>query len=230
MRAHVGKHILISHYQLKDPELRMQTDSDSDSSSGSSSGSAQSSTIGAQPCGWCGLEDANCKTQLIRTVKKKKGELQVQSSIESWCEYRYNKMQYKAAATVSKSSPCTNVPMHCPICPLTPSGQPHTVWKYNARFHLLDCHREVMENPPVPNDIWRLFTFESHITREEEQYLGIEVELSRKWRRRTGAPDSDALQPSIDMDSENAQVQPQVPVQRPRTSTVTRLNPRGITR
>jgi hypothetical protein len=89
--------------------------------------------IGALPCGFCGL-DSTCQTQL--TVKKG-GVL----SISSTCPYHYDKMQYKAAQEPTKTSPCTNLPIHCQLCPpMGISGEPRTIWKYNAIYHLLSEH------------------------------------------------------------------------------------------
>ena len=34
--------------------------------------------------------------------------------------------------TPLRETPYTNVPIHCPFCPLSASGKPHTIWKYNG--------------------------------------------------------------------------------------------------
>ena len=68
--------------------------------------------------------------------KKKKDSL----SIASNCPYHYAAMNYKAAAKFFKAIPCTNVPVHCPLCPTSVSGQPQTIWKYNAMYHLIHEH------------------------------------------------------------------------------------------
>ena len=49
-------------------------------------------------------------------------------------------MNYKAASVSSKKSPCTNLPIHCPICPPNSSGSPQTIWKDNAVNHFIIEH------------------------------------------------------------------------------------------
>ena len=88
----------------------------------------KSQPIWENPCAFCGLD--GCLTQL----KKKDCHF----TITSTCPYHYPQMQYQSAAQFSKSSPCTNVPIHCPICPSSISQVPHTIWKYNALFHLAE--------------------------------------------------------------------------------------------
>src|SRR5882762_3923851 len=74
-------------------------------------------------------------------------------------------MQYKAAAKFSKSSPCTNVPIHCLICPTSVSIAPQTIWKYNALLHLISEHSTGFTPPKIPRQLL------SHmdITKEEEK-------------------------------------------------------------
>ena len=56
------------------------------------------------------------------------------------CPYHYAVMNYKAAEKFSKAIPCTNVPVHCPLCPTSVSGQTQTIWKYNVMYHLIHEH------------------------------------------------------------------------------------------
>ena len=95
MRNHVGTHILHSLCNTNDPKP------------------CSNQAVGEDPCGFCGLE--GCLTQL---QEKKKGSLSVASN----CPYHYVAMNYKAAAKFSKAIPCTNVPVHCPLCPTSVSG------------------------------------------------------------------------------------------------------------
>src|SRR5258707_15673316 len=85
-------------------------------------------SVGVNSCGLCGRE--GCFTQL---KLKKNGS----ASINSNCTYHYSGMQYKRAAQFSNPQPCTNVPIHCPLCPNAASGDPQTTWKYNALYHLI---------------------------------------------------------------------------------------------
>ncbi|KAJ7840641.1 hypothetical protein B0H13DRAFT_1556165, partial [Mycena leptocephala] len=83
--------------------------------------------VGADPCGFCGRD--GCHTQLVGMSK-----------ITSDCGYHYARMAYKTAKNCTVSNPCTNVPIHCPLCPWSASWNPRTIWKYNAIYHLIREH------------------------------------------------------------------------------------------
>ncbi|KAJ6623323.1 hypothetical protein B0H10DRAFT_1750382, partial [Mycena sp. CBHHK59/15] len=68
--------------------------------------------IGAKPCRFCERDESF--TQLIN----RKGRV---PTVHSSCPYHYSRMGYKSAKQSSKNSPCTNVPMHCPLCPCSVS-------------------------------------------------------------------------------------------------------------
>ncbi|KAK6978293.1 hypothetical protein R3P38DRAFT_3119436 [Favolaschia claudopus] len=75
-------------------------------------------------------------------------------------------MLYKPAKTFSEASPCTNVPLQCPLCPESTSGNRKTIWKYNSYFHLLAEHSVSGQRPPdVPPQFW-IDTWLQHV---EEQ-------------------------------------------------------------
>ena len=59
-------------------------------------------------------------------------------------------MNYKAAAKFFKAVPCTNVPVHCPLCPTSVSRQPQTIWKYNAMYQE---HFIGDTSPPIPGQL-----------------------------------------------------------------------------
>ena len=101
MWKHVGGHILCDLRDCAVPdECKLQA-------------------IGENPCGFCGLD--GCLTQLL---KKKHGGF----TSTSTCTYHYAQMQYWLAAQFSKSSPCIDVPIHCPICPSSVFQVPQTIW------------------------------------------------------------------------------------------------------
>jgi hypothetical protein len=62
-------------------------------------------------------------------------------------------MQYKQAAIFSNTMPCTNVPIHCPLCPTSVSGNPQTIWKYNALYHLIIEHSNDGIVPEIPGEL-----------------------------------------------------------------------------
>lgn len=55
---------------------------------------------------------------------------------KSRCPNLLLSFSYHSAATESTSSPCTNVPVSCPLCPAT-SGM---IWKYNMKTHFAIKH------------------------------------------------------------------------------------------
>ena len=57
----------------------------------------------------------------------------------SCCPNPISKFFYAAASTESTNSPCTNVPVVCPLCPSTSS----VIWKYNMKTHLIKTHPSV---------------------------------------------------------------------------------------
>ncbi|TFK16823.1 hypothetical protein FA15DRAFT_546176, partial [Coprinopsis marcescibilis] len=66
--------------------------------------------IGFGPCGWCGLNDDRCKTEMVWPKKQKSLKLY------STCEYSYIKMQYAASQNSTMTAPCTNAPINCAMC------------------------------------------------------------------------------------------------------------------
>ncbi|KAJ7724109.1 hypothetical protein B0H16DRAFT_1333685 [Mycena metata] len=161
MRNHVGQHLLFALREKEDQSVFLEI------------------TIGGEPCGWCGLE-GQCYTQ----VTPKNSTVQITSN----CPYHYARMVYKSAATFSKATPCTNVPLQCPLCPLSKSGNRKTVWKYNAFFHLLAEHSTSGQRPP---DVPPQFYVDTRVRRAEEEALGITTEETDRFRAVNTLPDSD---------------------------------------
>lgn len=105
-------------------------------------------------------------------------------------------MQYKAAMTCSASSPCTNVPIHCPLCLPSLSGSPQTIWKYNTINHLLTHHADVDPTqsckyltPEIPAQL----LIDMFITKQEEKIMSISEAATERWRKENLVPDSDTL-------------------------------------
>ncbi len=53
-----------------------------------------------------------------------------------------HRFSYTSAATESQSSPCTNIPVVCPLCPASDSA----IWKYNMRHHFASRHPSINLN------------------------------------------------------------------------------------
>ncbi|KAJ7842440.1 hypothetical protein B0H14DRAFT_2233202, partial [Mycena olivaceomarginata] len=114
MRHHVARHILLALRGIEEEGLQ--------------------NSVGLEPCGFCGLD--GCFTQIINAKHPKEPP-----SIQSNCRYHYTGMNYKVAKKAAKTSPSTNVPIHCALClPNRLSGEPHTIWKYNAMYHIVEKH------------------------------------------------------------------------------------------
>ena len=98
-------------------------------------------------------------------------------------------MVYSKAAKYSKSTPCSNVPLHCPLCPLGLRGQPQTFWKYNLVHHLSLNH--LTENYELPTLSPELL-FTSFISKKEEHDMGVPNEKTESWRMTNNMPDTDS--------------------------------------
>ena len=99
-------------------------------------------------------------------------------------------MNYASACKSTRSTPCTNVPLHCPLCPTGVNSQLTTFWKYNLIYHMHMYHvsdQDVL--PPFPVEL----RVTSHIGKSEERLLGVSPEKTRTWRNQYKMPDSDAI-------------------------------------
>ena len=124
-----------------------------------------------------------CFTNLL---EKKSGN---SITVTSNCPYHYERMQYKQAATFSNTMPCINVPIHCPLCPTSVSGNPQTIWKYNTLYHLITEHCNDGIVPEIPGELLvKIF-----IHKQEENVLSIEEHDIQKWRRGNNISDNDGL-------------------------------------
>ncbi|KAJ7609680.1 hypothetical protein FB45DRAFT_761958 [Roridomyces roridus] len=160
MRNHVGGHVIRSQRQSPDPTATV--------------------AVGPEPCGFCGRE--GCYTQLTKSGLSFK--------VTSQCDYHYSTMQYKAAAKFSANAPCTNVPIHCALCPTSASGTPRTIWKYNAIYHLISEHGD--ENQQIPS-IPGQFMVDMFVHRREEAAMGFTAQETAEYRQQNQIPDSDAI-------------------------------------
>ncbi|KAL0061746.1 hypothetical protein AAF712_011419 [Marasmius tenuissimus] len=112
--------------------------------------------VPSNPCGFCAGPSS---------VDKCRVELRKKKTVSS-CPQAYS-FQYHAASTFKASSPCTNVPISCPLCKNSTSDH----WKYNMLDHLERCHPS-----------WRAQTTDDfkegiRITKEEELAMNIPEQL-----------------------------------------------------
>ncbi|PIL27027.1 hypothetical protein GSI_10166 [Ganoderma sinense ZZ0214-1] len=165
MRNHVGHHIMYSMRDVPDVLLK-----------------GENVEVPVEPCGFCGRED-KCITRLT----PKTGQGKVVSS----CPYHYRTMNYATAAKPTKTTPCTNIPIYCTLCPLSPSGQPATIWKYNAITHLYIAHSDKGSHlPPLPAQM----VVDMHISKQEEAWMDVDEDFTDKWRKVNDIPGSDDVQ------------------------------------
>jgi hypothetical protein len=131
-------------------------------------------------------------------------------------------MQYKAALETKKGGPCTNVPIHCRLCPpLTISGELRTIWKYNAIYHLLTDHSQDASNadsektvlPKIPGQM----AVDMFISSEEEGFLSIPLVATNQYR----ADNLNNLQNSDDIEEIKEEIK------RERAPTVSAVEPSG---
>ncbi|KAI0258005.1 hypothetical protein BC834DRAFT_915424, partial [Gloeopeniophorella convolvens] len=88
------------------------------------------------PCGLCLRSYKVCQIYL-RKNKGRHGNPKIDKD-RSLCSSTV-KFSYATAAKSSSSSPCSNVPLACPVCP---SNSP-AVWRYNLRAHFLRLHPSI---------------------------------------------------------------------------------------
>lgn len=136
--------------------------------------------VGVNPCGFCGLEGCVIYLKVVGSKR----------TISCSCKYHYTSMVYGQATKTTKNAPCTNVPIHCSICPPTSSGDQPTIWKYNIAYHLAEYHNDRATLPQIPGEL----LIETFISSQEEQWMGIGKDVTDSWRERNEAPDSEGIE------------------------------------
>lgn len=117
----------------------------------------------AHPCGLC-LRPAPLCIFYLTKGKGARGSPKIDQGRSIGCSMKLN-FSYTVAAESSSSSPCSNVPVQCPLCPkILPA-----VWKY-----FLKTHFEI-QHPNAPMEahsyLWKLSNFEV-------------AEMKRIWEKR----------------------------------------------
>jgi hypothetical protein len=83
------------------------------------------------PCGFCLGVDSTCTVRLV-----KRGKVFQINTNDSTCPLRCP-VKIKTASVLSNSSPCTNIPVQCPLC----DKHANAIWKYNLKAHLIKVHQ-----------------------------------------------------------------------------------------
>lgn len=109
------------------------------------------------PCGFCLRTNGECRIVL------QPGKANKIDSGKSVCK-NLIKIQLRKAGTYLQTSPCTNIPMKCPLCP--PDAD--AVWRYNLRQHIEVRHPGY--SPVSHEKLWQVLDQErEHVAK----HLGI---------------------------------------------------------
>lgn len=87
-----------------------------------------------------------------------------------------------AAGSYSRTSPCTNFPIHCPMCPISFSDDSRTIWEYNAPYQLTSEHSNeisITNCSLIPGESMVRIC----ISKEEEKALSITESVSPEARK-----------------------------------------------
>lgn len=120
------------------------------------------------PCGFCLRGNGECRIVL------QPGKSDRIDTGRSVCK-NLLKIQLKKAGTYSKTSPCTNIPIRCPICP--PNAD--AVWRYNLHQHLQMRHPG--HSPDSHQTLW-------NISNEEREHVVRQLSIKRRRTREQVLP------------------------------------------
>ncbi|KAJ6609018.1 hypothetical protein B0H10DRAFT_1769221, partial [Mycena sp. CBHHK59/15] len=142
VRPHVGKHILLARQKVPEPGLFEEI-----------------GTI--MPCGYCG-RSGTCSITLQKTATTHQPASDCASA---------RSFSIAAALKGSKSTPCTNAPVLCMLCPQDPKQKDRpAVWRYNMLQHIHTSHTNHAPPSNIPPDEVTKITL---ITREEQVEVGV---------------------------------------------------------
>lgn len=122
-----------------------------------------------EPCGFCLRPYPACVIYL-RRASATSDQINLPKTI---CPGKLA-FNYKPASLSSDSTPCTNVPILCPLCPK--SHDTPAVWKYNFQAHLKRAHPTA-----IPSHYHHL----SDISRSEKALMLVAWNKRHKQRRET---------------------------------------------
>lgn len=109
---------------------------------------------------------------------KKNGKATILSS----CGYEYENMNYNAASELSATNDCTNVPIHCPMCPVSKTGAARTIWRYNGVPHARAEHGGDDSTLSANFE----FMHATHVSKEEEARALIDEQTTSRYRAEFG--------------------------------------------
>ncbi|KAF8066505.1 hypothetical protein FPV67DRAFT_1652976 [Lyophyllum atratum] len=95
--------------------------------------------LSTEPCGLCLRPSALCRFFLTKS-KGADGGPKIDTTRSRGCPNMVN-FKYAVAANSTATSPCSNVPVSCPLCPVKTSP---AVWRYNWKAHFESTHPTVI--------------------------------------------------------------------------------------
>jgi hypothetical protein len=101
-------------------------------------------------CAACASANGNCASFYLAKGKGVNGNLIINQKTSKGCLV---KMNY-SYGIVAESSPCSNVPIYCPICPKTDPA----LWKYFMKVHFEKKHKTL--DLTRYESLWKLSNFE----------------------------------------------------------------------
>ncbi|KAF8810813.1 hypothetical protein BYT27DRAFT_7221830 [Phlegmacium glaucopus] len=115
-------------------------------------------------CVLCLRPSQMCQFYLAKG-KGMNGKTRINQKASKGCLIKMN-YSYSIAAESSTSSPCSNVPVHCPICPKADPA----IWKYFMKVHFKEWHKTL--SLTKYEHLWKLSNFEH-------------VEMKKIWAKRS---------------------------------------------
>ncbi|SJL18192.1 uncharacterized protein ARMOST_21770 [Armillaria ostoyae] len=88
-----------------------------------------------EPCRLCLAPAPLCQFFLTKG-KGSQGPTKIDYSTSRGCLNLAVTFKYRIAAASTKTAPCSNVPIQCPLCP---PNHP-AIWKYSAKYHFMSRH------------------------------------------------------------------------------------------
>ncbi|KAF8979201.1 hypothetical protein BDQ17DRAFT_1264979, partial [Cyathus striatus] len=103
-------------------------------------------------CGLCLRSPSQCQ-YFLGKGKGASGKIRIDQKASNGCLMKMN-FSYNVAAESTTSSPCSNVPVQCPICPKSDPA----IWKYFLKHHFEDKHSSLKVSNYSHH--WKISAFE----------------------------------------------------------------------
>ncbi|TFK71092.1 hypothetical protein BDN72DRAFT_856481 [Pluteus cervinus] len=103
------------------------------------------------PCGLCLLSAATCR-YFLKKGRGAKAGLKIDTDRSHGCILIKCSFSYRVAAKSSPSSPSSNIPLACPLCPKAAPA----VWRYNLERHLRTVHPSVDSKGDAYHKLYKL--------------------------------------------------------------------------